>query len=137
MHCITVYYSAMWTTTNHLRLRQNAPELFSDRPCLNLNSTELGEPEEQSLSAYHLSFFRCYILKVSQLSQMSDLTTALPLQLKKISHHINSMEVLIDDSSASQDCSLPAFEDMDLFLYVKCLLQRLDQRLSNVKFWLH
>lgn len=130
----TAFYFKMWTPTNHTRLLQAEPGQLPNMPCLYLNTTELGEPQEQRLTAYHLSSFSCYIKTLFQLRQLSEIFSHLPESLQKICQIVSDMEQLVPDPQAREDCSLPSLEDVELCVYVKCLLQHLDQRLSNARF---
>ncbi|KAL7391242.1 hypothetical protein ABVT39_021338 [Epinephelus coioides] len=92
--------------------------------CHSLNTLELGGSEP--LTAKHLSLFRCYMMK------MSNLTTDVSHELVTASQYSQDVERLTSNSTDNRDCKLPAFEqEMDSFVYVKCLLEHLQQRLSS------
>ncbi|KAM3611574.1 uncharacterized protein V6R79_020706 [Siganus canaliculatus] len=87
--------------------------------------TGLGEGP---LTTGNLSSFRCYMMK------LSELTPELATYVQTTSQYAQSVEKLMSNQTAPLDCSLPHMErDMDAYLNLSCLLSLLDQRLSNIQ----
>lgn len=116
----------MWKPTDQIRLLQNESRLLSNT-CENI--TELVEQEQQPLTADHLCCYRHYML------EMSKLTTEVSGHLLNASQYTQNMERVMGGSTKCQNCSIPNFEaEMQAYMHVRCVLERLDQRYSNAKF---
>ncbi|KAF3695756.1 hypothetical protein EXN66_Car011432 [Channa argus] len=102
--------------------------LHHTNSCTELNNVELGGPEEQPTTMLQLSYFKCYMLELSKPSN------ELTVWLQNISQFISSMESLMG-STVRVDCKGPDFENgIERFVYIDCLLNRLDMRISKIQF---
>ncbi len=119
----------MYTLTDQVRFLQSTSRKIPDSSCLSLNTMELVGPEQRSLTAHSLSSFRCYMLKVSEL------TPELTSHLQSASQYSLSVERLMKGQTTKRDCRLPTLEQhIEIYTFVGCLLQLLDQILSQAEF---
>ncbi|KAE8292198.1 hypothetical protein D5F01_LYC09564 [Larimichthys crocea] len=110
---------------------QNREGLLPNISCVSLNYTELVNLEQLPFSAHNLSFFRCQMLKMSS----QDGTPELSPWLLQLCQYAQDLEQRLINQTTNRDCNIPQFEqNMDSFIYVRCLLQLLDQKLSSAKF---
>lgn len=113
-------------------LQKDAPGVPPNISCFSVNITEQVGPEQQPLTAHHLSCFRCHMLNISKL------TPELSSNLITISQYSRDMERLMNRRIVHLRCHLPTFEhDVDKYEYLRSLLQLLDQRLNKTTFWFH
>lgn len=138
--CTWVQYlvtNTLWdycTSPDHFHLsvsQQNREGLLPNISCVSLNYTELVNLEQLPFSAHNLSFFRCQMLKMSS----QDGTPELSPWLLQLCQYAQDLEQRLINQTTNRDCNIPQFEqNMDSFIYVRCLLQLLDQKLSSAKF---
>ncbi len=128
--CFKNWHVAKSESAQHLQ--NAAPGVLPNITCSYLNTTVQVVPEQRPLTERHLSCFRCYMQKIRAL------TPELSSNLSTISQYTQSMERLMRDRINQLGCRLPTFEnDVDKYEYVGGLLQLLDQRLKETKFWFH
>lgn len=90
--------------------------------------TELVGLDELPHSGQTLSLFRCLMVEAS------NVTKELETQLLTISQLSQDVEGLMSEGVSHSNCSLPYFEqDKDKYQFVRCLLELLDEVLSNIK----
>jgi len=111
-----------------VRLLQTDPGVLPDIPCASLNVKEQFGAEQHPLTVHHLSTFRCYMRALSE-------------RIPELSEHLNTSSQYLQDVEQQQGnrtvpvtCKLPTFEqNLYDYVYAKCLLQLVDERLSNSK----
>lgn len=70
--------------------------------------------------------------------EASNVTKELETELLAISQLSQDLEGLMSEGVSHSNCSLPYFEqDKDKYQFVRCLLELLDEVLSNIKPWFH
>ncbi|XP_076746635.1 uncharacterized protein LOC143421409 [Maylandia zebra] len=106
--------------------------LLPNITCFTLNISELIKPEQRHLTAHQLSSFECYMAKVSKF------TPELSSQLHYICQIIRDVVHLWTGNTVSHTCRLPSFkQDLDSYVYTKCLLELVDEWLGKATFRIH
>lgn len=100
--------------------------------CFTLNISEVIKPEQRHLTAHQLCSFECHMAKVSKF------TPELSSQLHYICQIIRDVVHLWTGNTVSHPCRLPSFkQDLDSYVYAKCLLELVDEWLGKATFRIH